>query len=172
MYFTMYRLLFQFYIYEYCCFYLITIILFLTHCFTLLLGPSRRFRRVCEHLQNLMLGPRGDALNQRKISTDSTSSYTSETGESPRHSSSVRENGEEEVGSTVSPCWQGLLSIIAVLSILIIPVSRIAYLFNTGISILMYFLSNSDLMLAVISIHTCMLVVMSIHHLSCNFYFS
>ncbi|XP_055998144.1 serine/threonine-protein kinase BRSK2-like isoform X5 [Ostrea edulis] len=65
--------------------------------FTLIAGPSRRFRRVCEHLQNLMLGPRGDALNQRKISTDSTSSYTSETGESPRHSSSVRENGEEEV---------------------------------------------------------------------------
>lgn len=65
--------------------------------FTLISGPSRRFRRVCEHLQNLMLGPRGDALNQRKISTDSTSSYTSETGESPRHSSSARENGEEEV---------------------------------------------------------------------------
>lgn len=166
----MHRLLSQFYIYEYCCFYLINIILFLIHCFTLLLGPSRRFRRVCEHLQNLMLGPRGDALNQRKISTDSTSSYTSETGESPRHSSSVRENGEEEVRNTVSHCWQGLLSIIAVSSILIIPVSR-----KAGISILMYFLSNSDLsdlMLTVISIHICMLVVMSIHHISCSFYFS
>ncbi|XP_061167158.1 serine/threonine kinase SAD-1-like isoform X4 [Saccostrea echinata] len=65
--------------------------------FTLISGPSRRFKRVCEHLQTLMLGPRGDALNQRKISTDSASSYTSETGESPRHSSSTRENGEEEV---------------------------------------------------------------------------
>ena len=60
-------------------------------------GPSRRFRRVCEHLQNLMLGPRGDALNQRKVSTDSTSSYSSETGLSPTHSCSVRENGDEEV---------------------------------------------------------------------------
>ncbi|KAK3103562.1 hypothetical protein FSP39_020190 [Pinctada imbricata] len=65
--------------------------------FTLISGPSRRFRRVCEHLQNLILGPRGDALNQRKVSTDSTSSYTSEAGESPRHSSSTKENTEEEV---------------------------------------------------------------------------
>ena len=52
-------------------------------------GPSRRFRRVCEHIQNLMLGPRGDALSQRKISTDSSSSYTSECGASPTHSISV-----------------------------------------------------------------------------------
>lgn len=74
-------------------------------------GPSRRFRRVCEHLQNLMLGPRGDALNQRKISTDSTSSYTSETGESPRHSSSVRENGEEEVSFNDLSDWCLLSSI-------------------------------------------------------------
>lgn len=65
--------------------------------FSLISGPSRRFRRVCEHLQNLMLGPRGDALNQRKVSTDSTSSYSSETGLSPTHSCSVRENGDEEV---------------------------------------------------------------------------
>lgn len=60
-------------------------------------GPSRRFRRVCEHLQNLMLGPRGDALNQRKVSTDSASSYTSETGTSPSHSCSTKENVDEEV---------------------------------------------------------------------------
>ncbi|CAG2225555.1 BRSK [Mytilus edulis] len=65
--------------------------------FSLISGPSRRFRRVCEHLQNLMLGPRGDALNQRKVSTDSTSSYSSETGLSPTHSCSARDNGDEEV---------------------------------------------------------------------------
>ncbi|KAJ8298619.1 hypothetical protein KUTeg_022679 [Tegillarca granosa] len=65
--------------------------------FTLIAGPSRRFRRVCEHLQNLMLGPRGDALNQRKVSTDSASSYTSETGTSPSHSCSTKENVDEEV---------------------------------------------------------------------------
>ncbi|XP_021345181.1 serine/threonine-protein kinase BRSK2-like isoform X2 [Mizuhopecten yessoensis] len=64
--------------------------------FTLISGPSRRFRRVCEHLQNLMLGPRGDALNQRKVSTDSTSSYTSETGLSPTHSCSAKENGDDQ----------------------------------------------------------------------------
>ncbi|XP_052801910.1 serine/threonine-protein kinase BRSK2-like isoform X2 [Mya arenaria] len=57
--------------------------------FTHISGPSRRFRRVCEHIQNLMLGPRGDALSQRKISTDSSSSYTSECGASPTHSISV-----------------------------------------------------------------------------------
>ena len=67
---------------------------FYTYLFT---GPSRRFRRVCEHLQHLILGPRGDALCQRKVSTDSTSSYTSETGDSPRHSSSTKENADEEV---------------------------------------------------------------------------
>ncbi|KAL5006823.1 hypothetical protein ScPMuIL_015629 [Solemya velum] len=66
--------------------------------FTLISGPARRFRRVCEHLQNLMLSPRGDAFNQRKVSTDSSSSYSSETGLSPTHSVSVaKENGEEEV---------------------------------------------------------------------------
>ncbi|KAH3885860.1 hypothetical protein DPMN_009858 [Dreissena polymorpha] len=57
--------------------------------FTHISGPSRRFRRVCEHIQNLMLGPRGDALSQRKISTDSSSSYTSECSASPTHSISV-----------------------------------------------------------------------------------
>ncbi|KAL3841539.1 hypothetical protein ACJMK2_019666 [Sinanodonta woodiana] len=74
------------------------------HCltFTQLSGPTRRFRRVCEHIQTLMLGPRGDALNQRKISTDSSSSYTSETGLSPTHSISVtRENGEEDISFQV-----------------------------------------------------------------------
>ena len=65
------------------------------HLFT---GPSRRFRRVCEHIQSLMLGPRGDALSQRKISTDSSSSYTSECGASPTHSISVtRADCDDEV---------------------------------------------------------------------------
>ncbi|RUS81919.1 hypothetical protein EGW08_010305, partial [Elysia chlorotica] len=44
--------------------------------FTLVSGPSRRFRRVCEHLQALISSPRGE--NHRKISTDSTVSYCSE----------------------------------------------------------------------------------------------
>lgn len=65
--------------------------------FTQISGPARRFKRVCEHIQSLMLGPRGDALSLRKISTDSSSSYSSETGASPTHSISVtRDNYDDE----------------------------------------------------------------------------
>lgn len=54
---------------------------------------------MCEHIQSLMLGPRGDALSLRKISTDSSSSYSSETGASPTHSISVtRDSYDDEVG--------------------------------------------------------------------------
>ena len=62
-------------------------------------GPARRFKRVCEHIQSLMLGPRGDALSLRKISTDSSSSYSSECGASPTHSISVTrgDNYDDEV---------------------------------------------------------------------------
>ncbi|ESO97969.1 hypothetical protein LOTGIDRAFT_104436 [Lottia gigantea] len=61
--------------------------------FTLISGPSRRFRRVCEHLQSLMSTPRGDGLHHRKISTDSTVSYTSELVP-PSYCSIVKENGD------------------------------------------------------------------------------
>ena len=75
------------------------------HCI-MVSGPARRFKRVCEHIQSLMLGPRGDALSLRKISTDSSSSYSSETGASPTHSISVtRDNYDDEV------CMQFLLII-------------------------------------------------------------
>ncbi|XP_050410961.1 serine/threonine-protein kinase BRSK2 isoform X1 [Patella vulgata] len=62
--------------------------------FTLISGPSRRFRRVCEHLQTLMSTPRGESLHQRKISTDSTVSYASE-HVPPTYCSLVKENGDD-----------------------------------------------------------------------------
>lgn len=57
-------------------------------------GPSRRFRRVCEHLQALMSSPRGE--NHRKISTDSTVSYCSELVPAS-YCSSAKENGDADV---------------------------------------------------------------------------
>ncbi|XP_055901379.1 serine/threonine-protein kinase BRSK2-like isoform X12 [Biomphalaria glabrata] len=61
--------------------------------FTLVSGPSRRFRRVCEHLQALMSSPRGE--NHRKISTDSTVSYCSELVPAS-YCSSAKENGDSD----------------------------------------------------------------------------
>ncbi|XP_070200917.1 serine/threonine-protein kinase BRSK2-like [Littorina saxatilis] len=61
--------------------------------FTLVSGPSRRFRRVCEHLQSLMASPRGE--NNRKISTDSTVSYCSELVPAS-YGSPSKENGDAE----------------------------------------------------------------------------
>ncbi|XP_035826265.1 serine/threonine-protein kinase BRSK2 [Aplysia californica] len=61
--------------------------------FTLVSGPSRRFRRVCEHLQTLMSSPRGE--NHRKISTDSTVSYCSELVPAS-YCSSAKENGDAD----------------------------------------------------------------------------
>ncbi|XP_076471771.1 serine/threonine-protein kinase BRSK2-like isoform X1 [Babylonia areolata] len=61
--------------------------------FTLVSGPSRRFRRVCEHLQSLMSSPRSD--NNRKISTDSTVSYCSELVPAS-YCSPAKENGATE----------------------------------------------------------------------------
>ncbi|XP_059179536.1 serine/threonine-protein kinase BRSK2-like isoform X3 [Physella acuta] len=61
--------------------------------FTLVSGPSRRFRRVCEHLQALMSSPRGE--NHRKISTDSTVSYCSELVPAS-YCSSAKENGDAD----------------------------------------------------------------------------
>ena len=59
-------------------------------------GPSRRFRRVCEHLQSLMASPRGE--NNRKISTDSTVSYCSELVPAS-YCSPAKENGDAEVST-------------------------------------------------------------------------
>ncbi|XP_046356807.2 serine/threonine-protein kinase BRSK2-like isoform X2 [Haliotis rufescens] len=61
--------------------------------FTLVSGPSRRFRRVCEHIQALMSAPRGE--NNRKISTDSTASYSSD-HTPPSYCTAAKENGEED----------------------------------------------------------------------------
>ncbi|BFZ05102.1 hypothetical protein BsWGS_08141 [Bradybaena similaris] len=61
--------------------------------FTLVSGPSRRFRRVCEHLQALMASPRGE--NHRKISTDSTVSYCSELVPAS-YCSAAKENGDAD----------------------------------------------------------------------------
>ncbi|CAG5133253.1 unnamed protein product, partial [Candidula unifasciata] len=61
--------------------------------FTLVSGPSRRFRRVCEHLQALMSSPRGE--NHRKISTDSTVSYCSELVPAS-YGSAAKENGDAD----------------------------------------------------------------------------
>ncbi|XP_025084708.1 serine/threonine-protein kinase BRSK2-like isoform X3 [Pomacea canaliculata] len=61
--------------------------------FTLVSGPSRRFRRVCEHIQTLMAAPRGE--NNRKISTDSTVSYCSELVPAS-YCSPAKENGDAE----------------------------------------------------------------------------
>ncbi|XP_041365231.1 serine/threonine-protein kinase BRSK2-like [Gigantopelta aegis] len=60
--------------------------------YTLVSGPSRRFRRVCEHLQALTSSPRGE--NNRKISTDSTASYSSEHA-SPSYCT-PKENGDDD----------------------------------------------------------------------------
>lgn len=63
--------------------------------FTLISGPTRRFKRICEYIQALMLTPRGEREITRRISTDSSSSYSSEM--SPTHNASPRDNTEDEV---------------------------------------------------------------------------
>ncbi|XP_064602017.1 LOW QUALITY PROTEIN: serine/threonine-protein kinase BRSK2-like [Liolophura sinensis] len=67
--------------------------------FTLISGPARRFKRVCEHIQSLTLSSRGE--NQRKISSESsassysTSSYSSACEyPSPTHCLTAKENSE------------------------------------------------------------------------------
>lgn len=62
--------------------------------FTLISGPTRRFKRICEYIQALMLTPRGEREITRRISTDSSSSYSSEM--SPTHNASPRDNTEDE----------------------------------------------------------------------------
>ncbi|CAE1294746.1 BRSK [Acanthosepion pharaonis] len=63
--------------------------------FTLISGPTRRFKRICEYIQALMLTPRGEREITRRISTDSSSSYSSEM--SPTHNASPRDNTEDEI---------------------------------------------------------------------------
>ncbi|XP_036362966.1 serine/threonine-protein kinase BRSK2-like isoform X5 [Octopus sinensis] len=63
--------------------------------FTLISGPTRRFKRICEYIQALLLTPRGEREITRRISTDSSSSYSSEM--SPTHNASPRDTTEDEV---------------------------------------------------------------------------
>ncbi|CAI9729815.1 serine/threonine-protein kinase BRSK2-like isoform X2 [Octopus vulgaris] len=63
--------------------------------FTLISGPTRRFKRICEYIQALLLTPRGEREITRRISTDSSSSYSSEM--SPTHNASPRDTTEDEI---------------------------------------------------------------------------